>query len=85
MQVKFSGEVFVSSCTQQLHGGRCPMVIDDDYSSLWNKNPFRKPNWTMVSIKIIYKRCLVNRVQVASLESVWMQNIWRFCLSPSPN
>jgi len=34
LQVKFSGEVFVSSCTQQLHVGRCPMLISDDYSSL---------------------------------------------------
>jgi len=57
------GEVFVSSCTQQLHGGRCPMVINDDYSSLWNKNHFCKPK-TIVSIKISYKRCLVNRIQV---------------------
>jgi len=32
--LNFSGEVFVSSRTQQLHGGQCPMVINDDYSSL---------------------------------------------------
>ena len=63
-RLNFSGEVFVSSCTQQLHGGRWPMVINDGYSSLWNKNHFCKPNWTIVSIKISYKRCLVNRVQV---------------------
>jgi len=33
-RLNFSGDLFVPSCTQQLHGGRFPMVINDDYSSL---------------------------------------------------
>jgi len=33
-RLNFSCEVFVSLCTQQFHGGHCPMMTNDDYSSL---------------------------------------------------